>query len=257
MVTNTAVAPDAILRTSGLTKDFKGFVAVDKVDLSVRRGSIHSLIGPNGAGKTTFFNLLTKFLAPSAGQIFLNGVDITSLDSAQVSREGMCRTFQVSSVFPHLTARQNVRLALQIKHRKSATFWRSMRILRVYDDRVDETLSSVGLIEVRDVLAKDLSYGRKRTLELATTLVLEPQLMLLDEPLAGVGREDIDRICNVIRQAAVSSTVLMVEHNLSAVARLSSMITVFSRGQVLAEGDYQSVASNPLVIDAYIGRGKA
>jgi branched-chain amino acid transport system ATP-binding protein len=252
-----ARSDDVILRTAGLSKSFAGFVAVDGVDLAVRRHRIHSLIGPNGAGKTTCFNLLTKFLAPSKGQIFFKGTDITGWGPAEVARHGLCRTFQISAVFPHLSVRENVRLALQVKHGRSLRFWQSRRSLAAFDDRADAVLEAVGLLESGDTPASELSYGRKRTLELATTLALEPELMLLDEPLAGVGREDVERICAVILEAAQKSTVLMVEHNLSAVAKLSDTITVLARGQVLAEGDYRTVSEHPLVVAAYIGHARA
>jgi branched-chain amino acid transport system ATP-binding protein len=248
---------DYILETHGLTKEFRGFVAVHGIDLRVRRGTIHALIGPNGAGKTTCFNLLTKFLAPSAGRISYNGRDITSLAPADVARLGLARSFQISAVFPHLTVLENVRVALQRERGGSFDFWRSERVLTRYDARARALIAAVGLEGVEDELAVALSYGSKRALEIATTLALEPELMLLDEPTAGMGRDDIDRISALIRQVAAERTVLMVEHNLSVVENLSHHITVLARGEILAEGDYAAVSRDPDVIQAYMGTGDA
>jgi len=248
---------DLILETRGLTKEFRGFTAVRGVDLQVRRGTIHALIGPNGAGKTTVFNLLTKFLKPSAGRITYNGRDITGERPANVARLGMVRSFQISAVFPHLSVRDNVRIALQRPLGNSFHFWRSQRVLDRLNGRAAELLDAVGLAGFEDSLATALPYGRKRALEIATTLALEPEMMLLDEPMSGLGQEDIGRISNLIRQVARNRTVLMVEHNLSVVADLSQVITVLTRGRVLAEGDYDTVARNPEVVEAYLGTGHA
>ena len=251
------MASDVILETRGLTKEFGGFVAVNGVDLRVRRGTIHALIGPNGAGKTTCFNLLTKFLRPTRGSITYNGKDITGAAPADVARLGLARSFQISAVFPHLTVLENVRVALQRQRGGSFDFWRGEAILAQYDERAMELLDAVGLAEHVHKKAVELSYGRKRALEIATTLALEPEMMLLDEPMAGIGHEDIDRIAQLIRKAAQGRTVLMVEHNLSVVADLSDFITVLARGEVLAEGDYAHVSADPNVIQAYMGSGHA
>jgi branched-chain amino acid transport system ATP-binding protein len=248
---------EAILETANLTKDFAGFVAVNGVNLRVERGSIHGLIGPNGAGKTTCFNLLTKFLSPSHGQILYNGQDITGMAPADVARRGIVRSFQISAVFPHLTALENVRIALQRKRGTSFDFWRSTRSLDVYNERAMELITDVGLASFTDVAAVELSYGRKRALEIATTLALDPDLLLLDEPTAGMGHEDIDRIAALIKRVSVNRTVLMVEHNLSVVENLCNRITVLTRGRVLAEGDYATVSNNPEVREAYMGVGHA
>ncbi len=248
---------DFILATEGLTKEFRGFTAVRGVDLKVRRGAIHALIGPNGAGKTTVFNLLTKFLAPTAGRIVFNGRDITHQRPAAVARLGMVRSFQISAVFPHLTVRENVRVALQRPLGTSFHFWRSEQSLAPLDAAVDALLADLGLAYHADAPAAELAYGRKRALEFATTLALEPELMLLDEPTSGLGHEDIARIVALIRRAAERRTILMVEHNLSVVADLSHTITVLTRGQVLAEGSYADVAENPEVREAYLGTGDA
>jgi branched-chain amino acid transport system ATP-binding protein len=247
------MSQDVILETRGLSKEFKGFVAVRNVSLAVRRGTIHALIGPNGAGKTTVFNLLTKFLSPTAGSIFYKGEDITRVAAAQIARKGMVRSFQISAVFPHLTVLENVRLALQRTRGGSFDFWRSERVLESFHGRAGELIDSVGLTAFRDTPAVELPYGRKRALEIATTLALEPEMLLLDEPMAGLGHEDIDRIVALIRRVAANRTVLMVEHNLPVVADLCDRITVLSRGRILAEGDYAAISQDAEVRRAYIG----
>jgi branched-chain amino acid transport system ATP-binding protein len=248
---------EPILETEDLTKEFAGFVAVRSVNLRVARGSIHALIGPNGAGKTTCFNLLTKFLAPTRGRIMFAGRDITALRPADVARLGIGRSFQISAVFAHLTVLENVRIALQRARGNSFDFWRSKGVLHDLDERALSLVEDVGLSPHVDALAVELPYGRKRALEIATTLALEPQLLLLDEPMAGMAREDIERISALIRAAAAHRTVLMVEHNLSVVADLCDRITVLTRGHVLAEGDYKTVSADPAVREAYLGTGHA
>jgi branched-chain amino acid transport system ATP-binding protein len=240
-----------------LTKEFAGFFAVRDVALKVRRGSIHALIGPNGAGKTTCFNLLTKFLQPTAGTIHYKGRDITAMAPADVARLGLVRSFQISAVFPHLTALENVRVALQRQHGQSFDFWRSKSVLDRFNNRALELLDDVGLTEFAKTPAVEMPYGRKRALEIATTLALDPEMLLLDEPMAGMGHEDIDRISALIKSVAADRTVLMVEHNLSVVANLSDRITVLTRGRVLAEGHYETVAADPVVREAYLGVGHA
>ena len=247
------MADDIILQTRGLTKEFKGFVAVNGVDLQVRRGTIHALIGPNGAGKTTCFNLLTHFLTPTTGQIVFNKREITGSPPAAIARMGMVRSFQISATFPHLTVLENVRIALQSKRGASFDFWRSERMLLALHERVRELLDAVGLADYADTKAVEMPYGRKRALEIATTLALDPEMMLLDEPTAGMTHEDVERITALIRKVAANRTVLMVEHNLSVVSTLSDHITVLARGQVLAQGDYVSVSKDPKVIEAYLG----
>ena len=245
----------AILEAAGLTKEFKGFIAVNDVDLTVERGSIHALIGPNGAGKTTLFNLLTKFLQPTRGAIRYQGRDITRLQPADIARLGLVRSFQISAVFPHMTALENVRIALQRRRGDSFDFWRSEKVLSKFNDEAAALLADVGLTEFSDIRASDLAYGRKRALEIATTLALSPEMLLLDEPMAGMAQEDIERISALIRRISKNRTILMVEHNLSVVASLSDRITVLARGKVLAEGDYAAVSKDPRVIEAYIGAG--
>jgi branched-chain amino acid transport system ATP-binding protein len=242
-----------ILETRALTKEFKGFVAVSQVDLRVRRGEIHALIGPNGAGKTTFFNLLTKFLIPDRGQILYGGEDITLAKPAQVARRGLVRSFQVSAVFPHLTVLENVRVALQRRLATTYHFWRSAVSLAVLDGRVMQLLQAVDLSSFAATPAVELPYGRKRALEIATTLAMEPQLMLLDEPTQGMGYEDVDRVTALIKQAAANRTVLMVEHNMRVVSKIADTITVLQHGQVIASGSYAQVSQNPQVMEAYMG----
>jgi branched-chain amino acid transport system ATP-binding protein len=251
------VADDCVLETSGLTKEFLGFTAVKDVSLRVRRGTIHALIGPNGAGKTTCFNLLTKFLEPTRGTIRYNGRDITHTKPADIARLGLIRSFQISAVFPHLTALENVRVALQRQRGDNFDFWRSKKVLDKFNGRARDLLDDVGLTEYADTAAVEMPYGRKRALEIATTLALEPEVMLLDEPMAGMGHEDIDKIAALIKRVSANRTILMVEHNLNVVAHLSDTITVLTRGQVLAEGDYETVSKNPEVQSAYMGVGHA
>ena len=249
------MAEDTILETRGLTKEFKGFVAVQNVSLKVRRGSIHALIGPNGAGKTTCFNLLSHFLEPTRGQILYNGREITGSSPASIARMGLVRSFQISAVFPHLSVIENVRIALQRKRGASFDFWRALRVLDGLNEQAHELIEAVGLSEFEQTAAVELPYGRKRALEIATTLALDPEMMLLDEPTAGMPHEDVDRIAALIKKVAANRTVLMVEHNLSVVSNLSDVITVMQRGEVLAEGDYRTVSQHPQVIEAYLGSG--
>ncbi|MDD2920538.1 ABC transporter ATP-binding protein [Rhodoferax sp.] len=242
-----------ILETRGLTKAFKGFVAVSHVDLQVQRGHIHALIGPNGAGKTTFFNLLTKFLPPTKGSILFNGQDITLEQPAQTARRGVVRSFQISAVFAHMTVLENVRAALQRNLGTSFHFWKSERTLLPLHARARQLLAEVDLQDFADELTVNLPYGRKRALELATTLALEPELMLLDEPTQGMGHEDVDRVTQLIKKVSAGRTILMVEHNMNVVASIADRITVLQRGGIIADGSYAEVSNNPLVIEAYMG----
>ncbi len=243
--------------TRGPTKEFSGFVAVSNVDLKVRRGQIHALIGPNGAGKTTFFNLLTKFMIPTRGEIIYRGEDITLEKPAEVARRGIVRSFQLSAVFPHLTALENVRIALQRALGTTFHFWRREATLGVLDARARELLALVDLAAFAGVRAVELPYGRKRALEIATTLAMDPEMMLLDEPTQGMGHADVDRVTTLIRQAAANRTVLMVEHNMRVVARIADTITVLQRGQIIASGSYAEVSRNPQVLEAYMGSADA
>ncbi|RYX96499.1 MAG: ABC transporter ATP-binding protein [Comamonadaceae bacterium] len=248
---------EIILETKGLTKEFKGFVAVNHVDLKVQRGHIHALIGPNGAGKTTFFNLLTKFLPPTTGTITFNGVDITHEKPAQTARRGIVRSFQISAVFPHMTVLENVRAALQRNMDNSFQFWKPESVLFPLHDRARDLLAQVDLQGFADELTVNLPYGRKRALELATTMALEPELMLLDEPTQGMGHEDVDRVTQLIKKVSAGRTILMVEHNMNVVASIADRITVLQRGAIIADGPYAEVSANPLVVEAYMGSADA
>jgi branched-chain amino acid transport system ATP-binding protein len=247
------MSTDYILRTQDLTKEFKGFVAVDRVNLQVRRGTVHALIGPNGAGKTTVFNLLTKFLTPTRGTIHYKGEDITQAKAAQIARRGMVRSFQISAVFPHLSVLENIRVALQRNLGTSFHFWRSERSLDVLNGRAMELLEAVDLQSFADTVTVELPYGRKRALEIATTLALDPELMLLDEPTQGMGHEDVGRVAELIKRVSANRTVLMVEHNLGVVSHICDVITVLQRGAVLAEGPYEQVSRDARVLEAYMG----
>jgi len=248
-----ALGQEVILETHTLVKAFKGFVAVDGVSLRVRRGEVHALIGPNGAGKTTFFNLLTKFLQPTSGAIFYRGRNITREKPADIARRGVVRSFQICAVFPHLTVLENVRVALQRSLKTSFYFWRSGNSLAKLDNRAMQLLAEVRLDEWAGTLASDLPYGRKRALELATTLALDPELMLLDEPTQGMGHEDVSRVTQLIKQVSANRTVLMVEHNMSVVSSIADTISVLQRGRVIAAGPYAEVSKNPQVVEAYMG----
>jgi branched-chain amino acid transport system ATP-binding protein len=247
------MSADVILETRGLVKEFKGFVAVAGVDLQVRRGDIHALIGPNGAGKTTCFNLLTKFLVPTRGHILFEGEDITKEKPAQIARRGVIRSFQISATFPHLTVMENVRVALQRQLGVSFHFWRSERMLDQLNDRALDLLETVGLRDLADVVTVELPYGRKRALEIATTLAMDPKMMLLDEPTQGMGHEDVELVTQLIKKVAANRTVLMVEHNMNVVSSIADTITVLARGAVIAEGPYAKVSQDPQVLQAYMG----
>ena len=244
---------DVILKTHQLSKEFKGFTAVNKVDLSVERGSIHALIGPNGAGKTTCFNLRTKFLEPTSGTMHFNGVDITREAPAQIARRGVIRSFQISAVFPQSTLMENVRIGLQRQLGTAYHFWRSEKSLDDLNDRAMDLLDQVGLRDLADEMTINLPYGRKRALEIATTLAMEPELMLLDEPTQGMGHEDVERVTQLIKKVAAGRTILMVEHNMKVVSTIADRITVLQRGAVLAEGNYEQVSTNAQVMEAYMG----
>ena len=244
---------DVILETKNLTREFKGFIAVDNVNLQVQRGHIHALIGPNGAGKTTCFNLLTKFIEPSSGQILFNSQDITAAKPAQIARMGIIRSFQISAVFPHLTVLENVRIGLQRQLGTAFHFWKSEKSLDQLNARAMALLEEVDLSSFADSITVDLPYGRKRALEIATTLAMEPELMLLDEPTQGMGHEDVQRVTDLIKKVSKGRTILMVEHNMGVVSGICDRISVLQRGAILAEGDYKTVSQNPQVLEAYMG----
>jgi branched-chain amino acid transport system ATP-binding protein len=241
-----AASVEPILQTSGLVKEFKGFTAVNEVNLSVQRGHIHALIGPNGAGKTTCFNLLTKFLKPTRGLIRFNGKDITGEPPSAIARHGVIRSFQISAVFPHLTALENVRVGLQRKTGRSFQFWSSEKTLDELNQQALALLEAVDLQSFAKVVAVNLPYGRKRALELATTLAMEPSLMLLDEPTQGMGHEDVARVTQLIKKVSAGRTVLMVEHNMGVISSIADRVTVLARG-----------SANPQVLEAYMGSAGA
>lgn len=246
-----------VIETRNLTKEFLGFVAVNDVNLKVKRHTIHAIIGPNGAGKSTCFNLITKFLTPTKGQILFNGNDITGHSSSQIAREGVVRSFQISAVFPHMTVLENVRIGLQRRLGTTFHFWKSDKTLNILNDRVLDALEQVGLAEFADEQAVNLPYGRKRALEIATTVAMNPEVMLLDEPTQGMGHEDVERVTELIRKVAVGRTVIMVEHNMKVVSNIADTISVLQRGEVIAEGNYETVSSNPQVMEAYMGSADA
>ncbi|MCV2447595.1 ABC transporter ATP-binding protein [Paracoccus sp. DMF] len=249
----TQAEPRVVLSARGLGRDFAGFTAVNNVDLDVEHARIHALIGPNGAGKTTVFNLLTKFLQPTRGRITLLGQDITRTPPDKVARLGLVRSFQISAVFPHLTVRENVKVALQRPAGLATQFWLPLSSLDRLDARADALIEQLGLAPYRDHRAADLSYGRKRVLEIATTLALDPEVLLLDEPMAGMGQEDVRMVAEIIRDVARSRAVLMVEHNLNVVADICDHVTVLQRGEIIARGDYATVSADPRVRTAYMG----
>jgi branched-chain amino acid transport system ATP-binding protein len=247
----------AIVATRGLRKEFRGFVALHDVDLEVAEGTVHALVGPNGAGKTTLFNLLCGFLAPTAGRLELAGRDATGLPPHRIARLGVARSFQITSLFPALSVREHVELALQAGTTLGWRFWRSDRQLRRFRERADGLLDQVGLTTVTTAPAGALAYGRKRALELAVALALDPRVLLLDEPTAGMGAEDIDRTVALVRQAAAGRTVVLIEHNMTVVGSLADRVTVLQQGRVLVEGGYAEVRDDPRVVAAYLGEAHA
>lgn len=250
-------AGTAALETHGLTKEFRGFVAVRGMDLRVDPGSVHALVGPNGAGKTTLFNMLTGFLAPTAGRILLGERDVTGLPAEKVARLGVARSFQITSLFAQMSARDHVELALQSGTGLGYRFWRSDRVVRRFRARADELLEEVGLPARAGQPAGSLTYGEKRALELALALALSPTLLLLDEPTAGMSVEDVDRTIELIRRVRAGRTVVLVEHNMSVVGALADRVTVLQFGEVLVEGPYEQVRDDPRVIAAYLGQAVA
>lgn len=248
---------ETLLETHNLIKEFKGFVAVNDVSLKVQKGHIHALIGPNGAGKTTCFNLLTKFLTPNSGRIVFKGLDITKDSAAQIALKGVIRSFQISAIFPNLSVLENVRIALQRSAGMSYHFWKPESSLHHLHAKAFELLEQVDLLEFAHKLGAELPYGRKRALEIATTLAMDPELMLLDEPTQGMGLEDVARVTALIKKVSENRTILMVEHNMKVVSSIADCISVLQRGQIIAEGSYEVVSKNPQVLDAYMGRSDA
>jgi len=245
--------PD-IVSTTALRKEFRGFAAVRDVDLRVAEGSVHALVGPNGAGKTTLFNMLTGFLTPSAGRIEIAGKDVTGEPPERIAGLGVARSFQITTLFPALTARDHVELALQAKTTLGWRFWRSDKQLHRFRDRAEELLASVGLEKVADVAVEALAYGRKRALELAVALALDPRVLLLDEPTAGMSPAETARITALIAGLDRTLTILIVEHDMDVVFRLADRVTVLHEGRVIADGTAADVRGDVRVHDVYLGK---
>ena len=246
-----------MISTRELAKDFHGFRAVDGVNLDVKAGSMHALVGPNGAGKTTLFNLLTGFIQPSEGRILIDDVDVTSMAPEQIAKAGVARSFQITSLFAELSLMNHVELAIQGWSGLGMRFWRSDKRLLAYRDEAHELLRQVGLDDHATKVAGTLSYGQKRALELALALALKPKLLLLDEPTAGMGIEDVARTIDLIARIREGRTVVMVEHNMKVVGSLADRVTVLQFGQILAAGSYDEVRADPRVVTAYLGTSVA
>ena len=251
--TSPTTSPAAILRTVDLTKDFRGFTAVDAVSLDVAEGTIHALVGPNGAGKTTLFNLLTGFLTPTSGQILLRGDDIAGRQPEQIAHLGVARSFQITSLFDQMTLLEHLELALASPTGLGYRFWTSRKSLGRFKKRGMELLAEVGLADRSGVTAGSLAYGQKRALEIALALANDPALLLLDEPTAGMGLEDVDRTIALVKALSAGRTVVFVDHNMHVVGSLADRVTVLQSGQVLAEGPYDQVRADERVITAYLG----
>ncbi len=250
-------AATPLLETRALTKEFRGFRAVSDVDLVVGAGTMHALVGPNGAGKTTLFNLLTGFLTPTSGSIVFDGQDITGKQPEQIAPLGIARSFQITSLFDQLTLSEHLELALASPTGMGMQFWRSVKRLAAFKDRSMELLEQVGLADRSGQPAGSLAYGQKRALELALALALDPKLLLLDEPTAGMGIEDVDRTIALVKQISTGRTVVFVDHNMHVVGSLADTVTVLQSGEVLAEGPYEQVRGDERVITAYLGSAHA
>ncbi len=250
-------AATPLLETRALTKEFRGFRAVSDVDLVVGAGTMHALVGPNGAGKTTLFNLLTGFLTPTSGSIVFDGQDITGKQPEQIVPLGIARSFQITSLFDQLTLSEHLELALASPTGMGMQFWRSVKRLATFRDRSMELLEQVGLADRSGQPAGSLAYGQKRALELALALALDPKLLLLDEPTAGMGIEDVDQTIALVKQISTGRTVVFVDHNMHVVGSLADTVTVLQSGEVLAEGPYEQVRGDERVITAYLGSAHA
>jgi len=251
-----AAVPYAV-ETRALVKEFAGFRAVDSVDLRLDAGRVHALVGPNGAGKTSLFNLLTGFIRPTSGSIVLFGQDATGLSPEKIARRGVARSFQITSLFDRLTAIEHTALALQAASTLGFRFWTSERALGRFHDRARSLLAEVGLADLATRPAGSLPYGQKRALELALAIALDPRLLLLDEPTAGMGLEDVQRTIELIRRLRGDRTVVLVEHNMGVVAELADQVIVLQQGRVIAQGAYAAVREDPAVVTAYLGQAHA
>jgi len=253
----SVVAGANAIETHGLVKEFAGFPAVNGVDLRLEAGRVHALVGPNGAGKTSLFNLLTGFLRPTAGRVVILGDDTTGLPPERIARRGVARSFQITSLFDQLTALEHAELALQAASTLGYRFWASEGALDRYRPRARELLVDVGLADLASRPAGKLPYGQKRALELALAIALDPRVLLLDEPTAGMGLEDIRRTIDLIRRARSGRTVVLVEHNMGVVAELADQVIVLQQGRVIAQGTYAAVREDPAVVAAYLGQAHA
>jgi branched-chain amino acid transport system ATP-binding protein len=245
----------ALLRTERLTRAYGSLIAVSSVDVSVRRGELRSIIGPNGAGKTTFFRLISGETAPTSGRIFFDGADITGMSQHATARLGIAKSYQITNVFPHLSVLENVRVAVQ-GYARSFNFWSRADGLTDVRDRAAAIVRSVGLGGKLGMLAAHLSHGEKRHLELGIALASDPALLLLDEPTAGMSPEETDSTMGLIRELAAGRTVVLVEHKMKVVMRISDRITVLHQGQVLAEGTPEEIRANERVQQTYLGAGR-
>ena len=246
-----------LLTAKSLTKEFRGFTAVHDVNLSIRQGTVHALVGPNGAGKTTLFNLLTGFLKPTSGTITFDGQDITGLDPEKIAHLGIARSFQITSLFDNLTALEHLELALCSPTGLGFKFWRSERTLDQFRGRALELLDQVGMADRADDQVGQFAYGQKRAVELALALALEPKLLLLDEPTAGMSLEDVDRTIELVLSISAGRTVVFVDHNMHVVGSLANRVTVLQQGEILVEGTYDEVRKDEKVIAAYLGQAHA
>jgi branched-chain amino acid transport system ATP-binding protein len=249
------MAEPVLLRTERLTRAFESLVAVNRVDVTVQRGELRSIIGPNGAGKTTFFRLISGEMPPTSGRIWFEGREITGLSQHRIARLGIAKSYQITNVFPHLTVLENVRVAVQ-GYARSFNFWSRARDLVDVRDRARALLTRIGLGDKAERLAAHLSHGEKRHLEIAIALASEPALLLLDEPTAGMSPEETDETIVLIRELAQDRTLVLVEHKMKVVMKISDRITVFHQGQVLAEGTPESIRANELVQRTYLGVNK-
>jgi branched-chain amino acid transport system ATP-binding protein len=246
------MSAEVLLRTEHLTRAYGSLVAVDRVDVSVRAGELRSIIGPNGAGKTTFFRLISGEAPPTSGRIWFNGQDITGLPQHRVARLGIAKSYQITNIFPHLTILENVRVAAQ-GHARSFNFWSRASALTDTRERAMAILREIGLARKSAILAAHLSHGEKRHLELGIALASEPVLLLLDEPTAGMSPEETDETMVLIRELAAGRTVILIEHKMKLVMKISDTITVLHQGQVLAEGTPESIRANERVQQTYLG----
>ena len=243
---------ELILQTKNLSKNFGALRAVNDVTLGIGSG-VHSIIGPNGAGKTTLFNLVTGFLKPTEGKIFYQGKEITNLAPYEISKGGMARSFQITSIFPELTVYENVRLAVQSRLKASYNFLISFKTLKGVDEKTKNTLSLVGLLKLADLKAKNLSYGLQRGLDIGISLATDPKVILLDEPTSGMDRKDTDQIIQLITDISRRMPVVLIEHNIDIVLSISNVVTVLHQGEILSEGTPSEIQKNDKVQEAYLG----